>query len=384
MKVLLIGSLNTIFIFSYADYFIGRGDSVFILNTSSTVDINSTKYTGVNLYDMKKNNASDFSKTKRIVSYFKFDTMNVFWWLYSNFFEKKILSVTQRRIVDNLFKKYNFDFAFCFWGTTLRKEVDAIKKTLAQSKLKTKLILSVSTYPVRYNVSKKKSFSWLLLIKDKKYFDSFDGLIVSGELMKVAIIDYLSYSKKYLIMKDFLPSHFFCSDENNLKRDIIFLGNVRFSERTLDNVSSQLLAIADAGINVWVQSPCDLSHENIKTFKPFTLEEISNGDLGRFLANFKASVVLYNNADNLRMGTTFPTRFALAMLGRHPVFIPKGIFSTLEELGDVALTYVDINELIDKFSSIQDKNVNMSNYMLDGEYNKKRLDDFINDVLSDN
>ncbi|HCJ7666276.1 TPA: hypothetical protein ACG0A2_001929 [Enterobacter hormaechei subsp. steigerwaltii] len=384
MKVLLVGSLNTIFIFSYADYFIAKGYSVFILNTSSTVDINSTKYTGINLYEIKNNNTSDFGKIKKIVSYFKLDTMNIFWWLYSNFFEKKTLAISQQKIIRGVFEKYGFDFAFCFWGTTLRKEVDTIKKILRQSGSQTKLILSVSTYPVRYNVSKQRGFSWLLLKKDKKYFDLFDGLIISGELMKRAIIDYLSYKKKYLIMKDFLPSHFFGNDENKSKKDLIFLGNVRFSERTLDNVSSQLLAIADAGINVWVQYPCDLAHVNIKTFKPFSLQAISNGDLGRFMANFKASVVLYNNADNLRMGTTFPTRFALGMLGCHPVFIPAGIFNTLEDLGDFVLTYHDIDELINKFSSIQDKNINMRNYMLDGEVNKKRLDDFIKGVLNDN
>lgn len=77
-------------------------------------------------------------------------------------------------------------------------------------------------------------------------------------------------------------------------------------------------------------------------FKPFSLEEITQGKLGEFLSKFKASVVLYNKVDNLRMGTTFPTRFALATLGNHQIYLPKGVFDSLEEFGNDVILYEDI------------------------------------------
>lgn len=91
MNVLVIGSLNTIFIYSYCDYFLKKGCEVFVINTSDVVDVDNTRYNGINLYNLKSTEVSKFSKIKKIISKIKLDTLNVFWWLYSFFVEKNIV-----------------------------------------------------------------------------------------------------------------------------------------------------------------------------------------------------------------------------------------------------------------------------------------------------
>ncbi|EFE7120412.1 hypothetical protein GA049_26625, partial [Escherichia coli] len=102
--------------------------------------------------------------------------------------------------------------------------------------------------------------------------------------MKNVIVDYLGYNGNYIIFKDYLISDYFAVNPGDDKKDIIFLGNVRFDERTIDNVSKQLLDIADKGIIVWIQESSYIKHKNIKMFKPFSLEEITQGKLGEFLS----------------------------------------------------------------------------------------------------
>lgn len=383
MKILLIGSLNTVFLYSYADYFIKKGHDVFIINTSSAVDINRTRYDGINLYGIKISNKTKYSHIKKIVSRFRLDTINVFWWFYATFLEKKTLSEEQNTKIDGIIQNNDFDLAFCFWGTSLRKEIFALRTIINTRQLKLKIILSISTYPVRFNLPKKRNFTWNYLKKDKSYFECCDGLIISGDLMKSVVIDYLKYSGHYVIFKDFLFSTYFGKNKNYVQQDIIFLGNVRFDERTIDDVSQQLVNIADNNINVWVQEPCAIVHENIKTFRPFTLQEITEGKLGLFLNKFKASIVLYNQVDNLRMGTTYPTRFALATLGSHDIFIPKNIFDTLEEFGNNIHLYENLPDLINKYNAIEKNNNNNNEcFSLDGDFNSSVLDEFIINVLS--
>jgi len=384
MKILLVGSLNTIFIYSYADYFLGKGYDVFILNTSTIVDINSTRYDGTNLYKMQLSCTTKYGTIKKIISTFKLDTINVFWWFYSLLFERKSLSQDKYLQVEELLLNNSFDLAFCFWGTSLRKEILALKTVIKSRKLNLKIVLSVSTYPVRYNVPKKKNLSWYFLKKDKAYFELCDGLILSGELMKSVIVDYLGFTGDYILFKDFLPTKYFAENIAESRSDLIFLGNVRFNERTIDNVTQQLIDIADNGIRVWIQEPCNVKHPNINTFKPFTLQEISSGKLGGFLNNFKASVVLYNKVDNLRMGTTFPTRFALATLGRHDIFIPKGVFDTLEGLNENVSTYNDIPDLVNRYTSSESFIDDIEYFSLDGQTNSNIFDSFIKRILANN
>ena len=385
MNVLLIGSLNTIFIYSYCDYFLKKGCEVFVINTSDVVDVDNTRYNGFNLYNLKSTEVSKFSKIKKIISKIKLDTLNVFWWLYSFFVEKKTLPNDSFYKIEKLLLSDKFDLAFCFWGTSLRKEILALRKIVDINKLKLKLILSVSTYPTRYNVPKSKSLSWLYLKKDINYFNCCDGLILSGRLMKNVIVDYLGYNGNYIIFKDYLISDYFAVNPGDDKKDIIFLGNVRFDERTIDNVSKQLLDIADKGIIVWIQESSYIKHKNIKMFKPFSLEEITQGKLGEFLSKFKASVVLYNKVDNLRMGTTFPTRFALATLGHHQIYLPKGVFDSLEEFGNDVILYEDIPGLVEEYINGKiDCKGKRERFFLDSDSNSLVIDDFINDILTNN
>ncbi|MFA0401690.1 hypothetical protein AB4523_22935, partial [Vibrio splendidus] len=151
--------------------------------------------------------------------------------------------------------------------------------------------------------------------------------------MATLLKDKLKVDSNVYVRPDFLSHHYFSNDDNQkiVKKSIIFLGNVDFSQRTLDDVSKTIVSIANKGIDVWVQEPCCISHEHVHTFPPFSYEDIAQGMLGNFIKQFSASLVIYNDYNNLRTSLGYPTRFALATLGRGYILLPKGTFDGIEE-----------------------------------------------------
>jgi len=305
------------------------------------------------------------------------------------FFEKNKLNKSEQVFIEKIVSLSNYSLVFSFWGTTLRKELHCIKESIVKNGLDTKMIHSVSTYPIRYELGKKKNIYWLLLKRDSAYFNLFDGLILSGKIMEEVIVGYLNYNGDYIRMLDFFPASFFYNnaEKKNFREGIVFLGNVNFSERTLDNVAEDIISLADMGVEVWLQEPCDLIHKNIKTFKPFTLKEIADGKLSEFLIGFKATIVLYNNKNNLRMGTTYPTRFALGTLGRHKIYVPEKLFDAVEsfkqekEIEEIIL-FKTIAEVSGDFTKSQKYFIeNNDSFSMDSSYNSNKLNCFIENVL---
>lgn len=354
MNILLLGSLNTVFVHSYAEVFRKNGCNVYFANTSSQ----QTIATGVsiNLFEKEEKDKNSKLFLKRLVKFCSLDKVNFLWKLYERREYNQKLSSNLENELYEFIKKKDIDVVFSFWGTTLKKEVESISNLKEKLNKKVKFVHCVNTYPVRYDLPKKYDTSYNVLIKDKHYFDKFDSLICSTEGMKRVFRNVLGYNKPIYVQLDYLDNCFFTkktntiSNQNKQKHKIIFLGNVDFSNRTLDDVSKQIIDIADQNIDVWVQSPCSIEHPNIKTFEPFTYQEMLDGKLGDFISGFSASIVLYNDLNNLRTSISYPTRFALATSGRRPILIPKDVFDGIENIKDEfslseILVFKDISEI---------------------------------------
>lgn len=326
-KVLLLGSLGTIFIHSYKRYFKSIGYQVYVANTNPSFNSKCTEFC---FYAGDEKASSDL---RSIAAKTNLDRSNIFWAMIEYRERQAKLSDAEYFKFKSYMESELFDLVFCFWGTTLRKEVKALSKIRKTLTKKPKLILSVNTYPVRYELPKTLStFGRFLLKKDLPYFETFDSILCPSEKMK-NLLEGLGVSKKIHITPDYLDSSFHGKNQSPKKSNsIVFLGNVNFQRRNIDDVSSIILEIASQGVNVYVQSPCNISHPNIFTFEPFSYDDISKGKLGEFISSFSASLILYNDFDNLRTSLGYPTRFALATLGNSPFILPEGVFNSLESI----------------------------------------------------
>ena len=320
MKIALIGSSNTIFIHSYQTLLNDNGHEVKVLNSNPNYEY--SLHVNYIKREVKKNKF--ISIIKKISYYLKLDSYDFF----LNGIERKDisrdLSEADAKCLLNEVENFNPDKIICFWGTTLRKEIKALQKTSY------KKTLIVNTYPTR-----TKFFDILdnkFLKEDKDYFSSFDHLILASRQMEKLFKDsgYLE-SVTYNVIPDFIYSKNIANLSNfstkNIK-NIVFLGNTDFNKRKIDDVSKEILELADYGYIVHIQpGENTLNHNNIKTFESLNFEELKSKKRFEFLSKFDAIFYGYNDVCHHRYNCSITTRFALSegvglpviMKGRPPI-----------------------------------------------------------------
>lgn len=395
MKVVVIGSAKVPFVYSYVKFFNSLGHEVLFLNSSKEMMVRNVNY--INLYEHEhEHEYVNHNKlqihflvkkwVKILLTKLKLDRSNFF----IKFFESKealsfISEKYETRLLE-LLKEDSIDLVFSLWGTTLRKEINTLSSIKEKNNFKFKMIHSVNTYPVRLNLS-KNDFIKKIPSCDRDFFNNFDGVIVPTSRMKSLFSKNFGYVGDVLVSPDFLHKDFFDMDaclKQPIKKSLIFLGNVNFLERTIDNVSSKINDILNSGIEVWVQAPCDIKHNNLKTFKSFSLDDIATGKLSSFISQFSGAIVFYNDLNNLRSSISYPTRFALSTLSNKPIFVESGVFDGLEEdlseINSPVVFYRNIDQL--KYHILNDKNSisHDDNYFINFEAHLSNFDLFIKKV----
>ncbi|WP_324022709.1 hypothetical protein [Aeromonas caviae] len=365
MNICFVGSSNTIFTHSYLIFLKKIFNNVYFIDISKEqsqqVDfINSSDI--LRLYHQSNSSRVRLSYLKRLFKYFKLDRFSQFIFFLDLLDNFKKLNKSQSSSIEKFLSEKDIDVFVYFWGTTVKAEKKAIESTSLYrmeggNKFKNKKpqsILIVNTYPVRSNVGFYDSFT--LSFIDKRFFKSFNSVSFPSEEMKSFFDRNKIPYNKYQIIPDFLSSSFssmhsleYNIDFNNLggasiealvARDVsclVFLGNTNFKSRTIDDVYEQIFEIAEHGICVWLQESDDLSqimkdksHDNINTFKPFSYSQIVEGHLTKFLSHFDGVLMIYNDINNARTASGFPTRFALSLFANIPVFVNSDAFVFLK------------------------------------------------------
>ncbi|EOD8920597.1 hypothetical protein ACJ5W3_004193, partial [Enterobacter hormaechei] len=141
-------------------------------------------------------------------------------------------------------------------------------------------------------------------------------------------------------------------------------------ESSINNISSDVLQLANSGVEVYIQNSRDsnIAHPNVKTFEPFSFEEIIEGKLSNFCAGFDGVLVAYGPMSKLREDLTYPTRYALALLQNLPIFIQAGRFSSLMEitaqnLKNSIVYYSDVKEIVNYTLEIEDLSADINDCM---------------------
>ncbi|OEE57326.1 hypothetical protein A1OS_21730 [Enterovibrio norvegicus] len=377
MNILILGSMNTIFVYSYFKIFKKNGANVFFANTSSLYDVNEN---GINLYTKAKN-SSFKSWLRRLSKKLKIDRINYLWKIYEKYEYSESLNNDIELKLEKFLLEKKIDIVFSFWGTTLKKEIESIDKIIKRNAINLKLVHCVNTYPVRYELTKDIGCEGHNVLKsDSDYFDKFDALICASHGMKSLFRDVVKYNGLIYVELDFLEDELFSKNSrlNYRKNSVVFLGNVSFENRSIDDVGSTLLSIANSGVDVWLQEPCAIKHPNIHTFKPFNYSEICDGKLGDFIGQFSASIVLYNDYNNLRTSISYPTRFALATLGDRPIIIQSGVFDGIEDYSNSnqiehIYTYNNLEEIKDIVAIVDGKNSCDKSYIFRSSYKCREL-----------
>ena len=204
------------------------------------------------------------------------------------------------------------DYIFANWGVGVLPEVLILKYHSSVSDKK--ILLNVETFPTAWKRGLREKFEiWFM----RKAIKEVDALIIpTKEIEEVFSKFNIDISDKKILRDPFyFPSSYTSkpvkSSTATKKRDLVFLGQLDYS-RSLNDVRSQLLDIANTGVNIFVQKGSEISHQNIHHFNYFDGGELLRGDLVEFVRSFKACLVTYNineSVKGLRYETSLPSRF---------------------------------------------------------------------------
>lgn len=328
-NICIVGSLSSIFTHSYICSLISSGFNVVIINTSNKINYDNYKNCDVlNLNKVESSKLSMHSKSKLKDNKF-------FCYFYELYLFINALFTSNKKIEAFLEGKDLEHFIF-FWGTSIRKEFYNIKKFYKKKNRLPEFILDVATYPIRdYAMKKTPKF---LLWFDSLYFNSFDRVLSHSKVMDRFLVNKLSVKERILqrFICSFPKSSYYNKKEYKeitKPRKIIFLGTLDGAS-SINNISSDVLQLANSGVHVYIQNSLNsnIDHPNVKTFEPFSFEEIIEGKLSNFCSDFDGVLVAYGPMSKLREYLTYPTRYALALLQNLPIFIQAGRFSSLMEI----------------------------------------------------
>lgn len=370
-NILIFGSMNTVFTHSYSIAFKERGFNVSVIDVGEhSVNPSFLESRGINVLRWQGGvERSPWVKMKHVLK----SSMKKL--LVSLSLDRAKFVVTLLSKVDNTQSMISrvppqvsqdlvdtsYDYVFYLWGTTVRKYKMSIDRhyLLFFKKPPPRSILCINTYPVRDGFSLETPP--LMAEEDKTYFLSFDLLLFPTDVMLRLFVKMGCRPDKYLVFDDRLhPAYLFSGEKEtravSSSKRAVFLGNTSFSERTIDNVFPQLIKIANAGIEVWIQRPVEVLtiHKNIKYFTPFTYEQFASGELAIFISEFDFVFMGYNKLRNARSRASLPTRFALAMTGLVPIFLEKNNYDgVLERFGwsNLIYCYESLDDLIDRAKS---------------------------------
>lgn len=325
----VVGSLSGIFTHCYIVGLINTGHKVCIINTSKR--INYDKYLDcsvLNLYPKKNEQINDKTKSnlkKNFLFCYFYELLLFFRSIFSH-----------NADIEFFLKEKDINTFVFFGGTSIRREFYCIKNIFKNIKDKPEFILDVATYPIRDYATENTPGS--LLFFDTKFFNEFDIVLSHSSYMD-------SFLQTKLSVDSYRINRFVCSFPNSAyfkgviessettPKKIIFLGTLDKSS-SINDITNDIIKLADTGIDVYVQENKDYVNKNprIKTFKPFSFEQIINGEFSNFCSTFDGALVVYGPMSPLREKLTYPTRYALALLQNIPIFIPKKRFKSLEEI----------------------------------------------------
>lgn len=330
-NICVVGSLSGIFTHSYIVGLINTGHKVCVINTSKKVKYDKYLDCSVlNLYPQNDEQISGKTKSNLKKSF-----------LFCYFYELLLFfrSIFSHDVnIEYFLKGRNIDTFIFFGGTSIRREFYCIKKIFKDIKDKPEFILDVATYPIRDYATENTPGS--LLFFDTKFFNEFDIVLSHSSYMD-------SFLQTKLSVDSYRINRFVCSFPNSAyfkgviensettPKKIIFLGTLDNSS-AINDITNDIIKLADAGVDVYVQENKHYFNKNprIKTFKPFSFEQIITGEFSRFCSTFDGALVIYGPMSSLREKLTYPTRYALALLQNIPIFIPKNRFKSLEEIAD--------------------------------------------------
>ncbi len=358
-SVLLVGSMNVVFLHSYAFEFARAGYEVSVLDIGhANIDssflgehaIKVVKWHAFSSGEALTTSQKIKNSLRRLLRKIGLERSPLLISAYQALYERGRRDVPGH--VKAMLEQMDPEFIFYFWSTTVRDKKCLLDALFAHtgSARRPKSVLGVNTYPVR------EDFSYAdppcMGAADRDYFAGFDIVLLANSCMQ-ELFARMGYDKaNTFVHDDRLSPRYFAKmrtelliDGKNIRR-LCFLGNTNFTERTIDDVRWQLNKLAESGFEVSIQEPKDPAgiDDRIKYFRSYSYAQMLSGEFAAFLSGFDAVFMGYNGLINARSTVSMPTRFALGLTGFLPILIGGNSFTGVRETFGDMFPLVPLND----------------------------------------
>ena len=231
----------------------------------------------------------------------------------------------------------------------------------------------METFPTAWQAGLRESIEIEMF---RRSVDAIDGFIIPT----LEMLDFTSdiapeITEKPVLLKPwFYPSCYFTPHRGTFLKlkpadsspEIVFMGSLDLT-RGLNDVRSQLISLARAGIKVHCTQVEGLEHPNISTFETFNNIDLATGTVANFMQQYDACLVTYATGGKrrpaARFRTSLPCRLTIAMGAGLPIILPKGRFQAIERLvlqEGIGFAYESSREVFTMLQSPEWRSVRMN------------------------
>ena len=236
--------------------------------------------------------------------------------------------------VKSIIEEEDIQIVFAAWGTDVIPDIMFLRTIYPNIPL----IHYLPTFPTAQTSWLREKIEIFLF---RKIVHHVNGFITASKKMKEFLMNkYELDANSVLVCPIFFTTEYFAKEklkkvsESDGEPHLACTGSTNIAYPG-NNVLGQILEISNARIHVHcirIENQ-DVSNPYIHFFERFDPPNMANGSLATFLTQFDGCLVLYNaQLQRLRYEFSIPQRFLFCFTAGIPIFMPKGIFRSCEEI----------------------------------------------------
>ena len=256
----------------------------------------------------------------------------------------------ESRIIKNIIEEENIEIVFAAWGTDVIPDIMFLRTIYPNIPI----VHYLPTFPTSQTSWLREEIEIFLF---RKIVHHVNGFIAASKKMKEFLINkYKLDANSILVCPIFFTAEYFAKEklltlsESDGEPHLACTGSTNIAYPG-NNVLGQILEIANKNIHVHcirIENQ-NISNPNVHFFEKYDPPSMADGSLATFLTQFDGCLVLYNaSTQRLRYELSIPQRFLLCFTTGIPIFMPKGIFRSCEEIIEKyqnGIVYASVEEL---------------------------------------
>jgi hypothetical protein len=252
--------------------------------------------------------------------------------------------------VKDIIERQNIDIVFAAWGTDVIPDIIFLRTISSRIPI----VHYLAAFPTSQTSWLREKIELFLFRKTIRYANGF--IAASDKMKNFLMRQYDMDDNSILVCPIYYTSEHFATkrlsplSDTDHEPHLVCTGSMNFSYPG-NNVLNQIIEVAHAKVHVHcmrIKNPV-VSDPYVHIFERIDTPDMVVGKLAEFMTQFDGCLILYNAPrQRMRYEFSIPQRFLFCFAVGIPIFMPKGIFRSCEEIIEkrqIGVVYNSIEEL---------------------------------------